>query len=181
MRLLAVWTAAALAPFTLWDIEWLSPRYVYMAAIPYSIILAWLLNGLFDMVRSYRPLQAAVAGGLVLATVGVGVVSAQATLDRNDDWAASTEPFRILAQGLPEAVPEIPPKSRVVIYYGIWQDFPLWPRVVVRTIYKDESIDVISIDRRNVDASLPRRESRDIVVYYSDGHFLRVGPFAPKP
>jgi hypothetical protein len=181
MRLLAVWTAAALAPFTLWDIEWLSPRYVYMAAIPYSIILAWLLNGLLDVLRSYRPLRVAVAGGLVLATVGAGAVSAQATLDRNDDWAASTESFRILAQGLPEAVPEIPPKSRIVIYYGIWQDFPLWPRVVVRTIYKDESIDVISIDRRNVDASLPRREARDIVVYYSDGHFLRVAPFALKP
>jgi hypothetical protein len=180
MRLLAVWTAAALAPFTLWNIEWLSPRYVYMAAIPYSIILAWLLNAAFDALRHHRPLRVALAGGLVVVAAGAGAVSAQGTIARNDDWAASTEAYRILAQALPEAVPEVPPKSRIVIYYGIWQDFPLWPRVVVRTIYKDESIDVVSVDRRNVDASLPRREARDIVVYYSDGHFLRVPSVAAK-
>lgn len=180
MRLLALWTAAALAPFTLWNIEWLSPRYVYMAAIPYSICLAWLIHAAVDALRRYRPLQLAVAGGFVAGAVGVSVVSAQMTLDRNDDWAASTESFRILAQGLPEAVPTVPPKSRIVIYYGIWQDFPLWPRVVVRTIYKDESIDVISIDRRNVDSPLPRREPRDIVVYYNDGRFLPIAPVAPK-
>ncbi|HWO73679.1 MAG TPA: hypothetical protein VNN21_08975, partial [Dehalococcoidia bacterium] len=40
MRFLAVWTAAALAPFTLWDMPVVGPRYVYMAAVPFAILLA---------------------------------------------------------------------------------------------------------------------------------------------
>jgi hypothetical protein len=180
MRLLAIWTAAALAPFTLWNIEWLSPRYVYMAAIPYSIMFAWLLNAAVDALRRWRYVQLAAASAVLVAALVAGVWAAQTTLDRNDDWAASTEAFRTLAVGLPEAVPNPPPNSRIVIYYGIWQDFPLWPRVVARTVYRDESIEVLSIDRRNVDSPLPRREPRDIVLYYSDGHFLPVAPAVSK-
>jgi hypothetical protein len=52
--------------------------------------------------------------------------------------------------------------------------------VVARTVYRDESIDVISVDRRNVDSPLPRREPRDIVLFYSDGKFLPVAPVAAK-
>jgi len=180
MRMLALWTAVALAPFTLWDIEWMSPRYVYMAAIPYSICVAWLVGAFVDLLRHNRRLQLSFATGFVALGIGIGVVSAEATIKRNDDWARSTEVFRILAEGMPVAVPEVPEKSRIVIYYGIWQDFPLWPRVVLRTIYQDESIDVVSVDRRNVDTSFPRREARDIVVYYHDGEFLPIAPLIAK-
>lgn len=180
MRLLAVWTAAAIAPFTLWDIEWMSPRYVYMAAIPYSIMFAWLIASAIEAVRGVRWLQTAAIGAVALVGMAAGTASVSATLERNDDWAESTEPFRILATGLPEAVPEMPVGARIVIYYGIWQDFPLWPRVVLRTVYGDETIDVISIDRRNVDSGLPRRELRDVVVYYSNGRFIPIAPPAPK-
>jgi hypothetical protein len=180
MRLLAVWTAVAIAPFTLWDSEWLSPRYVYMAAIPYAIAVAWLIDATLGLLRSNRRLQLSMAAGVLALAVGAGAVSADAQIERNADWAQSTEAFRILAEGMPAAVPEVPAKSRIVIYYGIWQDFPLWPRVVLRTIYQDETLDVISVDRRNVDSSLPRREPRDIVVYYSDGHFLPIAPTATK-
>lgn len=180
MRVLALWTALALAPFTLWDIEWMSPRYVYMAAVPYSILFAWLVGTVIDALRQWRRVQFAAFGVAVAIGLVAVVPSVEATLERNEDWANSTEPFRILAQGVPAAVPEAPKGTRFVIYYGIWQDFPLWPRVVVRTIYKDESIDVISVDRRNVDSYLPRREPRDIVVYYSNGHFLPIAPTAAR-
>lgn len=180
LRLLALWTALALAPFTLWNIEWISPRYVYMAAVPYSILLAWVVGAAMEGLRSRQWTQIAAFVTLAAIAAGSAYFSVQAILDRNEAWARSTASFRILAEGMPAAVPDVPPNSRFVIYYGIWQDFPLWPRVVLRTIYKDDTIDVISIDRRNVDATLPRREPRDIVVYYSDGHFLPIAPSAPK-
>ena len=68
MRFLAAGTALALAPFTLWNIEWISPRYVYMAAIPYSVLLAWLVVTAIDALRASRRLQFA-AGGIVAAAV----------------------------------------------------------------------------------------------------------------
>lgn len=181
LRLLAVWTAIALAPFTLWDIEWLSPRYVYMAALPYSILLAWGAAAMLQVLQRWRPAELAAAACVLVIALTAGAAGADTTIKRNQEWARSTEPFRILAEGMPAAVPELPPNARVLIYYGIWQDFPLWPRVVLRTVYRDESIDVISIDRRNVDTSFPRREARDVVVYYSGGRFLLVPPSVPRP
>ena len=178
--MLALWTAFALAPFTLWNIEWLSPRYVYMAAIPYSICLAWLIDAAIRALGQSKRIQLAVAGGVVMAALGAGAVSAEMTLDRNDEWARTTEPFRVLAEGLPAAVPDAPENARFVIYYGIWRDYPLWPRVVVRTIYKDETIDFINVERRNVDSTLPRRDPKDIVLFYSNGRFLPIAPTASK-
>ena len=37
------------------------------------------------------------------------------------------------------------------------------------------------LPRGNVDSTLPRREARDIVLFYSEGHFLTVAPVTPKP
>jgi hypothetical protein len=174
MRFLVAWTGLALSPFTLWNIEWMSPRYLYMAVLPYSICLAWLLSAGIEALRSRPGLQTAAAGLLTVAAVAAAGLGLVATERRNSDWAAATQPFEVLAQGLPQTVPDPAPGSRFVIYYGVWQEFPVWPEVVVQTVYGDLSLDVVSLDRRDVASGVPRREARDIVVYYNDGHFFRV-------
>lgn len=176
MRLLVVWTAAALAPFTLWDLDYTAPRYVYMAAVPFSIAVAWLASAAWQALpRRFGVHYVALAGALPLLLVAA-VLSAGGTLERNQAWHQSSEPFRVLAGGLKEALPQVNRYSRLVIYYGVWEDFPVWPRAVVRTIYGDPTLDVVNVRRERVETDWPRRQYRDVVVYYVGDRFIVVPP-----
>src|SRR5205823_4677740 len=119
-----------------------------------------------------RLVALAPAGAAVAALLFLG---GSATVNRNEAWAQSTEPYRTLAQGLKQAVPNTSNGSRIIIYYGVWNGFPLWPNAVARTIYKDESINVINVPRQIADDSEgPKRKNGDIVLVFADGKFLRV-------
>lgn len=178
VRFLVLWTGFAIAPFTLWDIPWVSARYVYMAAPPFAVVAAWLGYALWqaaDRFEKAKALRLTVAL-VVLATLAF--LGGLATVKRNAAWGRASEPYRVLANGLKQAVPEVEPGSRIVIYYGVWEGFPLWPNAVARTVYKDESIRVMNIGRTLSENEGPKRQYGDVVLYYADGRFIALPPSA---
>jgi hypothetical protein len=94
-------------------------------------------------------------------------------IDRNEAWSAQAERYRSLAEALREAMPSVPPNSRIVIYYGPWPDF--WATSVVQSLYEDKSIRVVSVRRNRVDSGLPARGPNDIVLFYTGDRFI-AGP-----
>ena len=171
VRFLVCWMAVSLAPFVLWDMGVVAPRYVYMAALPFSLIVSWLAYAVVRLARPW-PLKAV---GLSLAGAGltaVVVFGAFHTIERGRDWEAATDRYELLATGLKEAYVDIPPESRVIINNGIWNEFWLWPVVVVQTVYEDTSIAVISVPADQVGAGWLKEQPGDIVVYYGNGRFL---------
>ena len=124
LKLLVIWTALAIAPFTLWDLNYTSPRYVYMAAVPFSIILAW---GAGEIVRfvvhvlHFRPIQALALAGTAAGIALACVISWQTVQQRDATWTAETAKYQPLADNLKLALKD-PPKNggRLVIYYGYW-------------------------------------------------------------
>jgi hypothetical protein len=173
MRLLVIWLACALAPFMLWDRDALGPRYVYMAAVPFSVLASQLLFSLVEHMQGRRLVRAAslaLAGIVVVAAAGFGAVH---TYERNNDWEQFTARYELLATGLRETYPELPPGSRVVIYNGIWNIFYKWPEVVVQATYGDASISVVSVPADRVPAAKASARPGDIVVVYADGHFSK--------
>jgi hypothetical protein len=172
MRVLVVWLACALAPFMLWDRDALGPRYVYMAAVPFSVVASQVLFSLVQRVRVrlIKAASLATAAIVVAAAAGFGAFH---TYERNQDWEQFTARYQVLATGLREAYPELPPGSRVVIYNGIWNIFYKWPEVVVQTTYGDASISVVSVPADRVPAAKESKRPGDIVVVYADGRFSK--------
>jgi hypothetical protein len=172
MRFLVIWLACGLAPFMLFDLDVVPPRYVYMAALPFSIAVAQLLFAAVQRVR--QP----VVKGASIGTVAILLVAAVAfgavkTYERDQDWERSTASFKVLVTGLKETYPEIPPGSRVVINYGIWNTFYIWPESAVQTIYGDSSISVVSVPPDRVPSVQPEKRPGDIVVFYLGGRFSK--------
>jgi len=100
----------------------------------------------------------------------------QMTVDRNAAFARDSETYRILARGLPEALPAIPEHSRVVIYYGIWTGFYVWPDAVIQTTYRDRTLSILNVPRGQVEAASPRRRPTDMIVYYTGNGFIAAAP-----
>lgn len=168
-RFFILWVALALAPFALWEIPFTAPRYVYMAAAPFAIIVAWLLMSCWQLLDPRLRLASAIASVTALVILG-----AIAGYERNRDWRQSTEPYRVLAQGLKQAVPQVEPGSRLVIYYGVWDGFNLWPEVVVRTVYRDASLNAVSVSKQFSETDAVRRGRNDVVVFFTDDRFIVV-------
>jgi hypothetical protein len=178
VKFLVFWAALSLAPFSLWAIPWVSPRYVYMAAVPFAILVAWLGFALWQAAAQLR-VPATMRLTLALpALAALAYFGGLATIERNQAWGEASEPYRVLATGLKQAVPHVEPGSRIVIYYGVWDGFPLWPDAVARTIYRDGSIRVMNVGRALSEDGGPRRQYGDIVVYYADGKFIALPPAA---
>jgi hypothetical protein len=177
LKLLVIWTALAIAPFTLWDLNYTSPRYVYMAAVPYAIILSWAVNEAVRLVLialHFKPLQAV---GLMGAAAGVAlacIVSWGVIQDRDATWTAETAKYAPLADNLKLALKD-PPKNggRLIIYYGYWPDF--WASAVARTVYGDKKLFVVNVPGKAADSSFPRVRSNDVVLYYLQDHFVQMG------
>jgi hypothetical protein len=174
VRFLVVWAGLALAPFTLWDVPFTAPRYVYMASLPFAILVAWLSYRIWlalACVRVPRLVATAAVCALVLALVTAGSAG---NVRRNQGWQETTEPYRNLALGLKEALPEVDSYSRIILYYGVWDGFAMWPDAVVRTIYKDATLDAMNVPRQFAEEDSSRRRPNDIVVFYNDGKFIVV-------
>jgi hypothetical protein len=172
MRFLVVWFACALAPFMLFDWDVVPPRYVYMAAIPFSIAVAQLLFLAVQRVRQ-PVIKGASLGAIAIVLVTAVVFGVVKTYERDKDWEHSTAKFEVLVTGLKETYPEIPSGSRVVINYGIWNTFYKWPESAVQTIYKDSSIRVVSVPPDRVPSVQPEKRPGDIVVNYLGGRFSK--------
>jgi hypothetical protein len=172
MRFLVVWLACALAPFMLFDLDVIPPRYVYMAAIPFSIAVAQLMFSAVQRVRQ-PVIKGASLGTVAMLLVAAVVFGAVKTYERDKDWEHSTAKFEVLVTGLKETYPEIPPGSRVVINYGIWNTFQKWPESAVQTTYADSSISVVSVPPDRVPAVQPEKRPGDMVVFYVEGRFIR--------
>jgi len=174
LRLLALWVVLGLLPFTLWDIPVISGRYVYYAVAPFSIILAWIAVGIPSWLRRHAPAVSLPSWALVSITSCLVLVAfAGMTSQRHVDWSHETEPYRVLAEGLPRALPELPDGGkRLIIYYSIWGGWEFWPTSVVRTIYARPDLPVVAVPRGLVDSPWPRRERGDIAVYYTNDGFL---------
>ena len=177
---LVAWLAAALAPFTLWEAPIAPARYLYMAAVPFAILLSWSAARLLAVVSHsriftwLRGLGLAPAG---YAVVGIAIAAALAfaaveSKDRNDAFARSAEPYRALAEDLPRVLPEVPKGSRFVIYYGVWDGSVVWQDAVVQTIYRDRTLQTLNIDSARTNSSAVAPQAKDIVVFYTERGFI---------
>jgi hypothetical protein len=204
MKFLLVWTALALAPFTLWGLQHTAPRYVYMAALPYSIILSWLIVALLSSVvqelkrrvmsvditggeeeviwlrgprirrLAWRFVGGTIGASLIAAALALGYASSTEVMARNESWSDETVRYGLLRESLLEALPDVPENSRIIIYYGGWVDF--WASSVVQAIYEDRSIKVINVKGDRVDSDWPPRKANDLVVYFLGDRFVAVEP-----
>ena len=177
---LVAWIAAALAPFTLWEAPIAPARYLYMAAVPFSVLLAWsTAAGVVALSRSGLMRRTAALGlapaGYALIAVAVALVlifSARETLERNDAFAASAEPYRALAEDLPRVLPDVPTGCRFVIYYGVWDGAVVWQDAVVQTIYRDRTLRTINIDSARTNSNVISPQPKDIVIFYTERGFI---------
>jgi hypothetical protein len=177
LKLLVIWTALAIAPFTLWDLNYTSPRYVYMAAVPYSIILSWAVCEVVRLAVAalhFRPLQALALAATVAGVAAACVISWGVVQARDAQWTAQTAKYAPLADNLKLALKE-PPKNggRVIIYYGYWPDF--WASAVARTVYGDKKLFVVNVPGKVADTNFPRVRPNDVVLYYLQDHFVQMG------
>lgn len=187
LRFLLLWIVLALSPFTLWGVNYTSPRYVYMAALPYSIVLAWALvaaAGYAWRSRLHRRLDSSVLTWSVRAA-GVAVVvlaayvSSYTVVERNQAWSVQAGRYGELVTALQEALPDVAPHSRLVIYYSPWPDF--WATSVVQSLYEDPTIRVVNVKRDRVESGLPMRRPNDVVLFYTGDKFITMSPIAQTP
>jgi hypothetical protein len=156
-RFLALWCIVAILPFALWKPMNISPRYVYFAAMPFAILVAWacasVLNGIAALTSrpGWWPRLARVAGGAVALPVAVLllVTAVRSTETRNQSWSGEVARYGVLRDALEDLEP--PPKgSRIVIFYGgTWTDF--WATAVARSVYGDPTLQTVTVLRRNVE------------------------------
>lgn len=175
-RFLVIWTLLSLVPFALWEPINISPRYVYLTAMPFSILGAWSLVQLVSAALALVAkapfggsfLRAAMVPFALVALSILTVVSAKAVQDRNAAWSQETAKYGVLRKGL-EDQPKPAPGSRLIIMYGEWPDF--WATAVARTVYGDPSLSAISIPRQRV-AQPFNPQPDDLVFYLQGGHLL---------
>ena len=175
LRLLVVWAGLALAPFTLWDVTYTSPRYVNFAVVPYSILLSWAVTRAFTALTARAPdagglrlARAAVLAPMMAALVAAALAGAAAIQARNDDWSHETAKYGFLTRELPREVPSVPSGSRIVVIFGQWPE--PWATAAIRTVYGDRSVSVVSV--RPFQVYIPAAKG-DIVVYALGDRFLR--------
>jgi hypothetical protein len=164
VRFLVLWVAASLAPFTLWNVEYVSPRYVYLAAAPFAILVATSAQVVVDWVPM-RSMRFGVAGSAAALLLLLAVFGYRETMARDGQWERATDDYRVLAQGLQRVKEDVPSGSRVVVLDGPWLPYWYWPVATIRTIYEDPSLWAVSVPPGWPVESLPN----DVVVYHSDG------------
>ena len=109
------------------------------------------------------------SGGIVAALT----LSAVETMDRNEVFGRSAEPYRALAEDLPRVVPEVAKGSRFIIYYGVWDGSVVWQDAVVQTVYKDRTLKTVNIDAARTDTNVITPQTKDVVLFYSERGFIR--------
>jgi hypothetical protein len=180
-RFLALWCLIAILPFSLWKPLNISPRYVFLAAMPFSILAAWALvraAGLIAELTSsprWRMMFARVAIGAAVLPAAVLLIAAAsgAVQARNQAWSEEVNRYGALREGLEEMEP---PSSgaRLVIYYGEWADF--WATSTARAIYGDPTLQVVVIPRERLDVPVESQRN-DIVLYMLGGRVVPAAAF----
>jgi hypothetical protein len=185
LRFLALWIFLAVLPFTIWITPLAPARYVYMAAVPFAIVVSWGAVSVAEWLRNSSAgirvsgsltASAVVGGAMLVGIVFLGSVGASITRERDRTFARDTEPYRVLANDLRATVPQVPKGSRIVIYYGIWNSFFIWPDAVAKTIYKDPTIHIVNVPRGQVESGGPSRDPKDVVLFYTGRGFIRAAP-----
>jgi hypothetical protein len=128
-RIAVAFLALSLAPYL--PVNWfLAPRYVYLAAVPFSILAAFLAIDLVRQLQRLSPLLPAVVGMAALGAVGL---SAWQTWEQNHFLDAESAHWRSLVVGLHDRYPNLPAGSRVYVRGGPLSD-PLWQQQVMPAI-----------------------------------------------
>jgi hypothetical protein len=186
MRFLALWLVLALLPFSTWTWPIVPPRYIYMAAVPFAVILAWVGVSLAEAFVRARPfatvlrLYPAVGYAAAAAALGAGILLADAGIQtvhqRDRTFANDAETYRVLAYGLMESAPKVPKGAKIIIYYGIWNGLSQWPDAVAKTIYKDESVRIVNVPPGQVELGHVGRGPTDVVLFYTGDGFIKSAP-----
>ena len=128
-RIATVFLALTLVPYL--PVDWiLAPRYVYLAAAPFSILGALLLFDLTQQLRRLSPALPALAGIAALSAAGL---LAWQTWDQNQVMAVDSGRWRTLVTGLQERYPDVAAGSRVYFRGGPLSD-PLWQQEVMPSV-----------------------------------------------
>ena len=169
-RFLVLWLAFSFAPFALWEPQNISPRYVYLAAMPFAILVSWVgvtaVSSLMRLIPASLPGKSARAVLALAAATAVlygSLISIQAVENRNAAWSRETARYGVLRAALEKEFPTLPDGTRVIVFYGEWPDF--WASSVARAIYGDRSLWVTSIPRARVDQVQLIAGGNDLVVY----------------
>ena len=171
VRFLVIWTAVSIAPFTLWDLQYTSPRYVYLAAIPFAILAAWAAVKLAAVVAELtarpqvapRVIRFAAAGVAVVGVYFLFQLSAETTQARNAVWSQETAKYGVLAHQLEIELPRLPSGSRVVVFYADWPDF--WASSTARSVYGDRTVQVMGIPHERIEGPPILLRPNDHVFY----------------
>jgi len=145
-----------------------------MAAVPFAIVMSWLTWAAWQQIAPKIGIVWIRLIPVAAAVLALGAFSGYTTIERNRTWDEATRPYEVLATGLKRSLPSVESHSRIIIYYGVWDGFALWPDAVVRTIYKDPTLDATNVARQNSEDFNPPRRASDIVVFYADGRFITV-------
>jgi hypothetical protein len=172
LRWLTIWMALAILPFAPWDQPAISYRYVYYAALPFSIMAAWVMSSIPAFFQ-----RAPVLPALSWCAIGIGLFFvlgsyADSTSQRNAMWGQTTEPYRLLGERLPRELPSVPENTRLVIYYSVWREWEVWPKSVLRATYGRPELEVALVPRGMVESGWPARQGRDIAIFYTNGDFI---------
>jgi hypothetical protein len=184
VRFLIAWCLLSILPFTLWTAPIAPARYLYLATLPFSILLAcgaaaglaYILRSRAWSLASRWGATAALAGVALGAIVALFYVGARATIDRNEAFARTAEPYRALAYDLPHVLPYVASNSRLVIYYGVWEGSFVWQDAVVQTIYRDPTLRTVNVDWAATESSGPAPRPNDVVVYFTEHGFIAPAP-----
>jgi hypothetical protein len=179
MRFLLLWIGAALAPFTLWDFDVVSPRYTYLAAFPFAVLAVLLCARLLESIRIPQ-LRAAMLLPMTGVLSAALIYGASATIERNEDFEAAAEQYERAAARLQATVPDIAPGTRVVLYYGPWRNQDFWLQAMLRTIYEEPSIVAVNVPPESVPAVAPPAGPQDLILYYSPDQISRQRPLASR-
>jgi hypothetical protein len=179
-RFLALWCMAGLLPFALWEPMHVNPRYVYLGAMPFAILLAWagsrVVVALAMITASPGWRSLLVRGTAIAATLPVAAVllaaSARAVESRNQAWSQEVIRYGVLRDAL-EEWPAPPKGSRIVIYYGSnWTDF--WATAVARSVYGDTSLQIVTVGRRAVEQPFASQPNDQVFYMMGDRLFPTV-------
>ena len=125
----------------------LAPRYVYLAAIPFSILAALLF---VEAARYGSRVAPVLPGALVLVALGVLGLHGWQSVEQNRTFAAKTDDWRALATGLERRYPDLAEGSKVYVRGGpltsaIWQFYvlpavgeTLWGGVTIQAVAEEE-------------------------------------------
>jgi len=176
-RIVVVFLALALAPYL--PVNWfLAPRYVYLAAVPFSILVALLVAEVGRHVRRLSPALPALLAVVALAAIGL---SAWQTWEQNQTLAVDSARWRTLVTGLHQRYPTLPGGSRVYVRGGPLAD-PLWQQQVMPAIgmvlWKDVELFTAPESARELCAA-PRGET--FVLDYDGGALTPVREVSGPP